>query len=83
MKDFSRYEIAQVIADEFDLIVSDIVVGGMKDFKKDFEAEGHDMAGLGIRLETAFGIEIPPDTETNWRTVDDVYRYFESQVVTA
>lgn len=50
----------------------------MSDFKRDFEADECDMVGLGISLETEFGIEIEPGVEMNWRTVDDVYQHMES-----
>jgi len=79
MKDFSRYEIAEVIADMFDLTASEIVsTGEYSNFQKDFEADEFDMMELCARLEDEFDIKIPPEVEQGWATVHDVYKTIES-----
>lgn len=77
MKDFSRYDIAEVIADEFDLLNSDVQPTDR--FLEDYEADGFDMMNLCANLETRFDIKIPPETEKGWATVQDVYIYMEAQ----
>lgn len=72
MKDFSRYEIAEVIAEEFGgyLLPTD-------SFADVCEADEFDMMDLCANLETRFDIKRPPETEKRWATVQDVYEYFE------
>ena len=74
----TRYEIAQVIADMFDLFVSDLApTGEYSNFQKDFEADDLDMMELCARLEDEFDIKIPPEVEQGWATVHDVYETIE------
>lgn len=76
MKDFSRYEIAEVIAEEFDLINSDIQPGDS--FFDDYGADDLDMVDLCIKLETTFDVTFEPCTEQLWLTVQDVYDQMEA-----
>lgn len=76
MKDFSRYEIAEVIAEEFDSINSDIQP--TDNFAVDYEADEFDMVNLCAKLETKFDVKIPPFTEMYWITVQDVYDCMEA-----
>lgn len=81
MKDFSRYEIAEVIAEEFDLINSDIQPGDRLDSLTDgFDVM--DRMRLCQRLETVFGVEIPWEADGDLETVQDVYDFFEAKTIT-
>ncbi len=77
MKEFSRYDIAQVIADAFDLVNSDVSPSDR--FVEDYEADEYDMMELCANLETTFDIKIEPETEHEWKTVQDIYDCLESK----
>lgn len=79
MKDFSRYDIAQIIADEFELINSDIQPDDRLDsLTDDFDVT--DRMRLCRKLETTFDVDIPWEDE--FVTVRDVYEYMEAKAVT-
>lgn len=77
MKDFSRYDIAQVIADEFGLINSDIQPGdGLDSLTDGFDVV--DKMRMCRKLETTFGVEIPWEADADFETIRDVYEYMEA-----
>ena len=44
---------------------------------KDLGADSLDIIELIMTLEDAFNVIIPDGSEENWKTVGDIYRYFE------
>lgn len=82
MENFSRFEIAEVIAGEFDLIWSDIQPGDRLDSLTDgFDVM--DRMRLCRKLGTAFKFDIPWEDQDEFETIQDVYeclkREFERQ----
>lgn len=77
--DASRYEIAQVIADSLELIVSDIYLES-PDVRLDSLIDGFDIMGqtrLRRDLEAAFKVDIPWEDDGDLVTVQDVYDRME------
>jgi acyl carrier protein len=72
VKDLSQYEIAEVIADEFDLFWTDVKPDDRLDSLTDGFDE-FDRMNLCANLETALDIKIPSETEMKWVTVQDIY----------
>lgn len=81
MKDFSRYDIAQIIADEFELINSDIQPDDRLDSLTD-DFDVMDRMRLCRKLETTFDVEIPWEDD-EFVTVQDIYEYMEAMEVKA
>jgi len=76
MKNFSTYDIAEVIAGEFDLLNSDIQPGDRLDSLTDgFDVM--DRMRLCRKLESAFGVDIPWEADENFDTVQDIYDYMK------
>lgn len=83
MKDFSRYDIAQVIADEFDLVVSDIYLNPT--MRLDSLTDGFDVMDrmrLCRKLEETFKVDIPWEADEDFETVQDIYEYMEQAYAT-